>query len=190
MRLTPRDHRLLDRLYREQACDAAGLADLFPTRRALEQRLWLLVRHRYLVAHRVGRQRAYLLGPAGARAVGLAAPPRLAPASIPRLLEYGRLGRMLQAEGYAVGGSLIVGRVRLMRAQRGGRRIGVVVCGQRLSVRGVGALIRRLRPAINPFRAAFDEVILFVPNAGDPLLAKLPASYRDRISLRAVPRER
>ncbi len=188
MLITPRDRNLLARVHRDRVCDASELVDLFPTRRALEQRLWVLTSHRYLVVYRIGRKRAYALGPAGARTVGASSStPRLSPATVGGLLRYAEVRRLLQSEGYQVDGHQQVGRVRLMRARRDGRRVGVVVREAPLSPRAAKVLAGRLRSLVNPFGAAFDQLILFGPSARESWHTKLPPTYRDRIVLRALP---
>ena len=54
----PRDLEILARVHAVRACDGAALGDLFPTVRALQQRLWRLTHERFLKVHRVGNQRA------------------------------------------------------------------------------------------------------------------------------------
>src|SRR5438094_7437007 len=71
MWVTPRDLEILARVHAVRACDSAALADLFPTVKALQQRLWRLTRSRFLRVHRVGNQRAYSLSWRGVQALGL-----------------------------------------------------------------------------------------------------------------------
>src|SRR2546426_5554 len=131
MWVTPRDLEMLARVHDARACDSAALADLFPTAKALQQRLWRLTRERYLKVHRLGNQRAYSLGRRGVQALGLPTKEvRISRAAAARYLSFARVRRDLQAEGYLLNGQDQVGRTTVVRAWRDGQQIAAIVCNQ------------------------------------------------------------
>src|SRR5437016_10224917 len=155
MWVTPRDLEILVRVRDARACDSADLGDLFPTAKALRQRLWRLTRGRYLKIHRVGNQRGYSLGQRGVQALGLSTKEvRVSRAAVARYLIYARVRRSLQAEGYALNGYDQVGRAMVVRALRGRRWIAVAVCSPEASPRAVQRFVHRLRSLVNPFGPA------------------------------------
>src|SRR5437867_12723749 len=97
MWVTPRDLEILARVHDARACDSAALADLFPTAKALQQRLWRLTRTRFLKVHRLGNKRAYSLGPRAVKVLGLSAKEvRVSRSAVARHLLYAQLRRKLQ----------------------------------------------------------------------------------------------
>lgn len=188
MWVTPRDLEILARVHAVRACDSAALGDLFPTVRALQQRLWQLARERFLRVHRVGNQRAYSLGRRGVRALGLPAKEiRISRPAAARFLLYARVRRDLQAEGYLLDGQDQVGRATVMRARRDGRRIAVAICDPDASPRAVQGLVYRLRSLVNPFGPVVDELMIFGPVRPLLVTSKLPAAYRGQVTFRSLP---
>jgi hypothetical protein len=171
-----------------RACDSASLADLFPTARALHQRLWRLTREGFLTIHRIGNQRAYSLGRRGAQSLGLSAREiRVSRATAMRSLLYAQVRRKLQTEGYVLNGQDQVGRTTILRAWHAGRRIAIAVCDPEASPGAPRAMVDRLRSFVNPFEPLVDELMIF--GAFSPLLlrAKLPVAQRERITFHSLP---
>ncbi len=188
MWVTPRDLEILARIHAARACDSAALGDLFPTVKALQQRLWRLTRERYLKAHRVGNQRAYSLGQRGVHALGLPAKEaRVSRAAAARCLLYARIRRELQSEGYLLNGQDQVGRTTLLRAWRDGRRIAVAACDAGTSPRAVQGLVHLLRSLVNPFGPLVDEFMIFGPARALRATSKLSVAYRGRVTIRSLP---
>ena len=184
MWVTPRDLEILARVHDARVCDSVTLADLFPTEKALQQRLWRLTRSRFLRVHRVGNQRAYSLGRRGFRALGLSGKEiRVSLAAASRYLLYAQVRRRLQAEGYVLNGQDQVGRATVVRAWRGGRRIAVAVCSPDASARSVQGLLHQLRLLMNPFGPLVDELMVFGPSCTLSVESKLPAVYRGRVTI-------
>lgn len=188
MRLTPRDQTLLERVRALRLTDSTTFADLFPSVRAMQQRLWVLQRSGYLRVIRHGRGRVYLLGYAGARALGLRQPVRMAPSTIRTARVYGAVRRLLEGEGYHVRGSRRVGRVEVLETTRGTLRVGAVALDRVLSRPALEGWLERLRPITNPFNSDVDGLLVFLPRPVDHMLAGLPPSYQRRIQLRQLPR--
>jgi len=188
MWVTPRDLEILARVHAAGACDSAALGDLFPTVKALQQRLWRLTRVRFLKVHRVGNQRAYSLGRHGVQALGLPAKEvRVSRAAAARYLLYARVRRELQAEGYLLNGQDQVGRATVVRAWRDGRRIAAAVCHPDASSRALQGLVHRLRFLVNPFGPLVDELMIFGPAHALRGTSQLPAAYRGRVTIRSLP---
>lgn len=188
MWVTPRDLEILARVHAARACDSAVLADLFPTARALHQRLWCLTREGFLTIHRVGNQRAYSLGRRGTRCLGLAAKEiRISRATAMRSLLHAQVRRQLGADGYVLNGQDQVGRTTILRAWRDGRRIAVAVCDPGASPRAVRAMVNRLRSLVNPFEPIVDELMIF--GAVPPLLfkAEVWVAQRERVTFHSLP---
>lgn len=188
MRVTPRDLEILARVHAVRACDSAALGDLFPTARALQQRLWQLGRGRFLRVHRVGNQRAYSLGRRGVQALELSAKEvRVSRAAAARYLLYARVRRQMQAEGYLMNGQEQVGRATVVRASRDGRRIAFAVCTVDASTHAVQSMVHRLRSLVNPFGPRVDELVIFGPAHAIRATSSLPIAYRGRVTIRALP---
>jgi hypothetical protein len=188
MWVTPRDLEILARVHAVRACDSAALGDLFPTTRALRQRLWRLTHEGFLKVHRVGNQRAYSLGRGGVQALGLAGKEvRVSRTAAARYLAYARVRRELQTEGYLLDGQDQVGRATVVRASRDGRRIAAAVCDLGASPRAVQQLVHRLRSLVNPFEPLVDELMIFGPARALPIVLGLPVAYRGRVTTHSLP---
>ena len=188
MWVTPRDLEILARVQAVHACDSAALADLFPTARALQQRLWRLTRARFLKVHRVGNQRSYSLGLRGVQALGLRMKEvRVSRAAAARHLLYARVRRELQAEGYQLNGQDQVGRATVLRAWRDGRQIAVAVCGPDASPDTLQGLVHRLRSLVNPFGSVVDELIIFGPARALRKTSKTLLVSRGWATIRCLP---
>lgn len=187
MWVTPRDLEILARVHAARACDSAVLTDLFPTVKALQQRLWRLIRARFLKVHRVGNQRAYSLGRRGVQALGLSTKEvRISRAAAAHCLVCARIRRQLQSEGYLLNGQDRVGRTTLLRASRDGQRVAAAVCDPGTSSRAVLGLVHRLRSLVNPFGPLVDELIIFGPARAIRLTSELPVAYRGRVTIRSL----
>ncbi len=188
MWVTPRDLEILARVRDARACDSVALGDLFPTVKALQQRLWRLTRARFLKAHRVGNQRAYSLGLRGVQALGLRMKEvRVSRTAAARHLLYARVRRELQSEGYLLNGQDHVGRTTVLRAWRDGRRIAAAVCDPDASPRAVRGLVYRLKSLVNPFSPRVDELMVFGPARAFHAASALPVAYRGRVTVRSFP---
>lgn len=186
MRLTPRDQMLLERVRAQRLTDSSAFVDLFPSVRAMQQRLWVLQRSGHLQVVRHGRGRVYLLGYAGARALGLRRSMRVAPSTIRRALVYGAVRRLLEREGSHVRRISRVGRVEVLETTRGARRVAVVALDRALSRSAFERWLEQLRPISNPFNSDVDELLVFLPRLVDHMLVGLPLSYQRRIQLRRL----
>lgn len=188
MWVTPRDLEILARVHAVRACDSAALGDLFPTSRALRQRLWRLTREGFIRVHRVGNQRAYSLGRRGVHALGLTAKEvRVSRDAAAHCLLYATVRRELQAEGYVLNGQDQVGRTTLVRAWRDGRQIAAAVCNPGAPPRAVQGLVHRLRSLVNPFDPLVDELMIFGPAHFLRAASKLPVAYRGRVTIHSLP---
>jgi len=188
MWVTPRDLEILARVHSARACDSAALEDLFPTTKALQQRLWRLARERLLKVHRVGNQRAYSLGRRGIQALGLPAKEvRISRTAATRGLLYARIRRQLQLEGYVLNGQDRVGRTTLLRASRDGQCVAAAVCDPGTSSRAVQGLVHQLRSWVNPFAPLVDELMIFGPARMLRAASALSIAYRARVTIRLLP---
>lgn len=191
MWITPRDLEILARVHAARACDSAAVEDLFPTARALHQRLWRLTRERFLTVHRVGNQRTYSVGRRGAQVLGLPAKEvRISRTTAIRSLLYAQVRRKLQTEGYVLNGQDQVGHTTVLRAWREGRRIAVAVCDPDASPRAAQAMVNRLRSLVNPFEPLVDELMIFGTVPALLSRTKLPVAQRGRITIRSLPPDR
>ena len=187
MWVTPRDLEILARVHAVRACDSAALADLFPTAKALQQRLWRLTRERYLKVHRLGNHRAYSLGRRGMRALGLSGKEvRVSRAAAAHCLLYARARQVLHAEGYLLNGQDQVGRTTVLLASRDGQRVAAAACDPAASLRTVQGLVHRLRSLVNPFGPLVDELKIFGPARAVRITSKLPVAYRGRVTVRSL----
>jgi len=187
MWVTPRDLEILARVHDARACDSGALADLFPTAKALQQRLWRMTRAHFLKVHRVGNQRAYSLGPLGARALGLSTKEiRISRGAVARCLSLARIRRKLQAEGYLPNGQDQVGRTAVLRAWRGGRRIAVAVCEPNASPRAAQRFVNRLLRLIDPFEPLVDELMIFGTIPTLLRSTKVSVVHHGRVTIRSL----
>lgn len=188
MWVTPRDLEIIARVHAARACDSAALGDLFPTAKALQQRLWRLIREGFLRLHRVGNQRVYSLDRRGVQVLELPTKEvRVSRTAAARYLLYARIRRELQSEGYLLNGQDQVGRTTLLRAWRDGRRIAVAACHPGTSPRAVQRLAHRLRSLVNPFGPVVDELMIFAPARALRATSTLPVVYRRWVTIRLLP---
>jgi len=187
MWVTPRDLEILARVHDARACDSVTLADLFPSVRALQQRLWRLTRSRFLRVHRVGNQRAYSLDARGVQALGLRAEEiRVTRTAAARYLLYAQVRRKLQSEGYVLNGQDQVGHATVLRAWRGGRRIAVAVCEPNALPRAAQRLVNRLLRLINPFEPLVDELMIFGTTPTLLRSTKVSVVHHGRVTIRSL----
>lgn len=185
--VTSRDLEILARVHAARACDSAAFRDLFPSDRALRQRLWLLSRARFLTVHRLGSQRAYSLGRQGVAILGLPCEEvRISYPAVARCLLYARARRKMEAEGYLLNGQDQVGRVTVLWAWRAGRRVAVAVTDPDASREQVLALVRRLCAFVNPFGPSADQLVILGPVGVFRRPLKLSSVWSERVVFRTL----
>jgi hypothetical protein len=185
--VTSRDLEILARVHAARACDSAALRDLFPSERALRQRLWLLTRARFLTVHRLGSQRGYSLGRQGVAILSLPCQEvRISYPAVARCLLYARARRKMEAEGYLLNGQDQVGRVTVMWAWRAGRRVAIAVSDPHTSREQVLALVRRLCAFVNPFGPSADQIVILGPVGVFRRPLELSSAWDGRVVFRAL----